>query len=93
VFTNWFQNCGFDICYPSSFTVTDSYGNIWKELELGSGAKFRILLSMVLNPKRRFTKYLLVKSTGLRTPEVDKQLNYCWNWVDKGRFSYSFFGY
>jgi len=29
---------------------------------------------MILNPKMKFTKYLLVKSTGLRTPEVDKQL-------------------
>jgi hypothetical protein len=50
--------------------------NIWKELELGlgSGAKFRILLSMILNPKTKFTKYLLVKWTGLRTPDVDKQL-------------------
>ncbi len=53
-----------------------THDNIWKELELGlgTGAKLRILLSMILNPKRKFTKYLLVKSTGLRTPEVDKQL-------------------
>jgi len=37
--------------------------NIWKELELGlgSGAKFRILLFIILNPKWKFTKYMLVK--------------------------------
>jgi len=50
--------------------------DLWKELEpgLGAGANLRRLLSMILNPKTKFTKYLLVKSTGLRTPEVDKQL-------------------
>jgi hypothetical protein len=49
--------------------------SIWKEPELGlgTGAKLRILLSMIPNPKIRFTKYLLVKLLGLGAPEVDKQ--------------------
>ena len=44
------------------------------ELGLRSGDKFRILLFIILNPKWKFTKYMLVKWTGLWTPEVDKQL-------------------
>ena len=50
--------------------------SIWEELELGlgSGSKFRVLLNLILNPKEAFTKYALVKATGLRTPSVESQL-------------------
>lgn len=50
--------------------------NIWQELELGfgGGSKFRVLLHLALNPKETFTKYALVKATGLRTPSVESQL-------------------
>ena len=49
---------------------------IWKELELGlgSGSKFRVILHLALNPEEAFTKYALVKVTGLRTPSVESQL-------------------
>lgn len=49
---------------------------IWDELELGfgGGSKFRVLLQMVLNPNETFTKYALVKGTGMRTPSVESQL-------------------
>lgn len=49
--------------------------SIWKELELGfGGSKFRVIIHLVLNPKKAFTKYALVKATGLRTPSVENQL-------------------
>jgi DNA-binding MarR family transcriptional regulator len=50
---------------------------IWDELEagLGSGAQFRVLLHLALHPEEAFTKYALVKATGLRTPAVTQQLN------------------
>jgi hypothetical protein len=49
---------------------------IWDELEqgFGGGSKFRILLQLLLNPTEAFTKYALVKATGLRTPSVGGQL-------------------
>jgi hypothetical protein len=49
---------------------------VWEELELGlgGGGKFRVLLHLILNPKEAFTKYALVKATGLRTPSVESQL-------------------
>ncbi len=49
---------------------------IWDELELGfgGGSKFRVLLQMLLNPNETFTKYALVKGTGMRTPSVESQL-------------------
>lgn len=49
---------------------------VWKELEagLGSGSRFRVLVYLVMNPKQTFTKYALVKATGLRSPAVAKQL-------------------
>jgi hypothetical protein len=49
---------------------------IWSELEagLGSGPKFRVLLHLALHPEDAFTKYALVKETGLRTPSVTEQL-------------------
>ncbi len=50
--------------------------SVWKQLELGfgGGSKFRVLLHLALNPKEAFTKYALVKATGLRTPSVESQL-------------------
>lgn len=50
---------------------------IWNELELGFGgcSKFRVFLQFIINPKETFTRYALVKATGLRTPSVSKQLN------------------
>ena len=50
--------------------------SIWKELELGfgGGTKFRVLRHLMLNSKEAYTKYALVKATGLRTPSVESQL-------------------
>jgi DNA-binding MarR family transcriptional regulator len=49
---------------------------IWSELEagLGTGPRFRVLLHLALHPEDAFTKYALVKATGLRTPAVTEQL-------------------
>jgi DNA-binding transcriptional ArsR family regulator len=49
---------------------------IWDELEagLGSGPRLRVLLHLALHPEKAFTKYGLVKATGLRTPAVTQQL-------------------
>jgi DNA-binding IclR family transcriptional regulator len=49
---------------------------IWDELEqgFGGGSKFRVLLQLLLNPNETFTKYALVKATGMRTPSVESQL-------------------
>jgi Fic family protein len=58
---------------------------IWEELEkgFGSGAKFRILMHLILNQKEAFTGYNLVKVTGLRTPAVANQLRLLLNlgWI------------
>ena len=49
--------------------------NIWKELEQGFGtSKIRIIKHLILNPQKTFTKYALVKATGLRTSSVQKHL-------------------
>jgi len=49
---------------------------VWEELELGLGCgrRFRVLLHLLLNPNKAFTKYSLAKATGLRTPSIDKRL-------------------
>jgi hypothetical protein len=49
---------------------------VWDELEtgLGSGAQFRVLLHLVLKPEEAYTKYGLVKATGLRTPAVTQSI-------------------
>jgi hypothetical protein len=49
---------------------------IWDELEMGfgGGSKFRVFLQLLLNPNETFTKYALVKATGLRTPSVESHL-------------------
>jgi len=65
--------------------------SIWQELELGfgGGSKFRVLLHLTLNPKETFTKYALVKATGLRTPSVESQLKTLLelNWVKEYPFT------
>lgn len=64
---------------------------IWEELELGfgGGRQFRVLLHLALNPAQVFTKYALVKATGLRTPSVDSQLKALLqlNWVKQYTFT------
>ena len=64
---------------------------IWEELELGfgGGGQFRVLLHLALNPKQVFTKYALVKATGLRTPSVNSQLKALveLNWVNEYPFT------
>lgn len=64
---------------------------IWEELELGfgGGGQFRVLLHLALNPAQVFTKYALVKATGLRTPSVDSQLKALLqlNWVKQYPFT------
>jgi len=49
---------------------------VWDELEvgLGCGAQFRVLLHLVLKPEEAYTKYGLVKTTGLRTPAITQHL-------------------
>jgi len=56
--------------------MKDTQRSIWEKLEkgFGGGSKFRILLQMALNPNEAFTKYALVKATGIRTPSVESQL-------------------
>jgi len=56
--------------------LTANNRTIWDELEagLGSGAQFRVLLHLILKPEEAYTKYGLVKATGLRTPAVTEQL-------------------
>jgi len=64
---------------------------IWKDLEagFGGGSGFRILLHLALNSNEAFTKYALVKATGLRTPSVDAQLKTLvkLNWVKEYPFT------
>jgi len=49
---------------------------LWRELEeaFGGGSRFRILLHLALHPEEAYTKYALVKATGVRTPSVEGQL-------------------
>lgn len=60
---------------------------IWSELEagLGTGPRFRVLLHLVLKPEESYTKYGLVKATGLRTPTVTQHLERLvkLNWAKK----------
>ena len=50
--------------------------SVWDELELGlgGGSKFRVVRELLLKQNEAFTKYALVKATGLRTPSVESQL-------------------
>ncbi len=50
--------------------------DIWETLEkgFGGGSKFRILAHLILHPDEAFTRYALVKATGLRTPTVEEHL-------------------
>jgi hypothetical protein len=65
--------------------------SIWEKLELGlgSGANFRILLHMIMHHNNSFTKYALVKATGIRTPSVNKQLKVLCEleWVKEYKFT------
>ena len=50
--------------------------NLWRELEEGFGGetRFRILLYLALHPDDTYTKYGLVKATGVRTTSVGEHL-------------------
>ena len=50
--------------------------SLWKDLEegLGGGSKFRILLHLALHPNEAYTKYGLVKATGVRTTSAGEYL-------------------
>ena len=50
--------------------------SVWDELELGlgGGSKFRVVRELLSKQNEAFTKYALVKATGLRTPSVESQL-------------------
>jgi|GEM_PF-1341887 len=64
--------------------------SIWEELELGLGAgkKFRVLVNLILNPNKAFTKYALAKATGLRTPSIEEYLKTLvkLGWVKENEF-------
>jgi DNA-binding IclR family transcriptional regulator len=61
------------------------------ELEeaFGGGTKFRVLLHLALHPESAYTKYALVKATGLRTPSVSEHLSVLvkMGWVKEYPFS------
>jgi len=61
----------------------DKREDLWRDLEegFGGGSKFRILLQLALHPEEAYTKYALVKATGLRTPSVAGHLRIL---VEKG---------
>jgi len=50
--------------------------DILQELEqgFGVGSKFRVTLHLVLNNNEAFTKYALVKATGLKTHVIEEHL-------------------
>lgn len=50
--------------------------DLWRELEegFGGGTRFRILLHLALHPDKTYTKYGLVKATGVRTTSVGEHL-------------------
>jgi hypothetical protein len=56
--------------------MSNKHMPIWDELELGlgGGSKFRVVRELLQKPNEVFTKYALVKATGLRTPSVESQL-------------------
>ncbi len=64
--------------------------SIWEELELGlgSGKRFRVLVHLILNPNKAFTKYALTKVTGLRTPSIERRLKTLVDlgWVKENKF-------
>jgi len=59
--------------------------SLLKELEDGFGGRgrFRVLLHLALHPDKAYTKYALVKATGVRTTTVGRQLKILaeMNWV------------
>jgi len=64
---------------------------LWRELELGfgGGTKFRVTRHLIQNHKEAFTKYGLVKATGLKTDVVESQLETLLkiNWVRQYPFT------
>lgn len=64
--------------------------SIWEELELGlgGGKRFRVLVHLLLNPDKAFTKYALSKATGLRTPSIERRLKTLLDlgWVKENKF-------
>lgn len=56
---------------------------------LGHGSRFRIMFQLALNPEKTFTKYGIVKSTGLKTSTVALQLKILVDlgWVKKYPFN------
>ena len=58
------------------------------ELGFGGGSKLRMFLHLALNPKEAYTKYAIVKATGLRTPSVDDQLKVLLElgWINENSF-------
>jgi len=48
----------------------------WNKLMMGldSGTRFRVTKTMILNSDKAFTKYALVKATGIKTRMVEDQL-------------------
>ena len=50
--------------------------SLWGDLEegFGGGSRFRVLLHLALHPEEAYTKYALVKATGVRTPAVGEHL-------------------
>jgi len=70
--------------------VTEKKRAIWRDLEEAfGGSKFRILLYLGLHPENAYTRYALVKATGLRTPTVGKHLSLLvkMGWVREYPFS------
>jgi hypothetical protein len=63
---------------------------IWREIELGfgSGSKIRILIYLLLNHGSAFSKYALIKATGLRSPTVEKHLETLkeLGWINENNF-------
>ena len=64
--------------------------SIWEELELGFGcSKLRVIMHLLRNPKEAYTRYAIVKATGLRTSTVESQLERLVEigWVVKHKFT------
>jgi len=56
--------------------VINKKKDLWRDLEegFGGGSKFRVLLHLALHPEEAYTKYALVKATGVRTTSVGEHL-------------------
>ncbi|MFB0502240.1 MAG: hypothetical protein ACETWE_00200 [Candidatus Bathyarchaeia archaeon] len=55
--------------------MSNSTREMLRDLEMGfDGSKIRIIAHLVLDSEDSFTKYALVKASGLKTSEVTRQL-------------------